>query len=339
VKGKALRGPGQAAKPRVLVHFQTLRPQPDGSVKVLLSSGETDWPLDGDSQQITVIRPLNHCIYAGDYVAFNTWGGHEWRFGQHGGVPLQIFSRRPGSQLAWYEKDQGTNNGAQFHSYAPREGRELLMQAVLATGPDATDICEGGYQQHVFTGLDVEGGQNAVLRVNEEVAKVRATCPGPTYGACKGALRLEANLGGQDVVLGTKGFNMAPGTTTNIEVPIPVENITLVQQVAATAADGVPVRTVADAHDDPRAVNQLDVPVQNKVTTTDITITPDLLGSKAACDAARIVERKAIKSLKAWKKRQARAATSKAKKAAYRRVKKWRRAAVRATEARRAACS
>jgi hypothetical protein len=335
VKGVGLRGPNQPANPRALVHFQTLRPQPDGSVKVILTSGETDWPLDspqGDTQRITTVQPLNHCVKAGDYVAFNTWGGHEWRWANYGGIPLQIFSRVPGSSLAWYEADNGTNNGAQFAGRT-RPDVELLLQAVLATGEDATDICPGGYKEHIYEGLQMER-QSATLRVNEGVVRVRASCPGPAYGSCEGNLRLEANLGGTDVKLGDKNFELQPATTTNIVVPVSMDNIAMVQ-----AEGSVNARAVADSHDNPRKADQNDVPVQTKTTDATVRITPDKAGSVAACETARTAETRARRVLAKAKKRQKRARSRRQKKAAAKKVAKARKNALRTTAVRRRACS
>ena len=279
VKGTALAGPhpwNPDVPPRALVHFQVIHPQPDGTMKVDLTSGGVDWPIGGDSQQVTTYRPVNLCTHAGDYVDFNTWGGHEWRWDRFGGIPLQVFSAVRGSGMNWYEKDQGTNNGQILYP-RDRSGRELLMQTVIATGPDATDICPGGYAQHVFRGLEIQPSpQTAVLRTREGVAKVRTFCHGENYGACVGRLTLKAEIGGQEVDLGSADFRVENSHTVNVKVPLSPETIHGIR-----ALRSLKVRAVADSHDDPRDDARVRwgaaIPVQSKVTEGSVTIKPDKL--------------------------------------------------------------
>ena len=279
VKGTAVAGPhpwNPNVPPRALVHFQVITPQPDGSMKVDLTSGGVDWPIGGDSQQITTYRPINLCADAGDYVDLNTWGGHEWRWDRYGGIPLQVFSAVRGSTMNWYEKDQGTNNGQTLYPRV-RDGRELLMQTVIATGPDATDICPGGYAQHIYRGLEIQPSpQDAVLRTRDGVAKVRTFCHGENYGACVGRLTLKAELGGQEVELGSADFRVENSHTVNIQVPLSAD---VVQGIRALG--GLKARVVADSHDDPRNDERVKwggaIPVQSKVTEGTATIKPDKL--------------------------------------------------------------
>jgi hypothetical protein len=278
VKGTALAGPhpNTTADPIALVHFQVLHPQPDGTMKVDLTSGGVNWPIGGDSQQITVYRPVNLCAHAGDSVDFNTWGGHEWRWDRYGGIPMQVFSKTRGSTLNWYEKDNGTNNGDVLRGQT-RDGRELLMQTVIATGPDATDICPGGYSQHIFRGLEIQPSpQTAVLRTRENVAKVRTFCHFENYGACIGRLTLKADVDGQEVVLGGVDFNVDNSHTINVQVPLDPGVVTAIR-----ALGSLRVTAVAETHDDPKHDDRVRwgaaVPVQEKVTTGDVTIKPDKL--------------------------------------------------------------
>jgi hypothetical protein len=241
VKGTALEGPhpwNPNVPPRALVHFQVIHPQGDGSMKVDLTSGGVDWPIGGDSQQITTFRPVNLCAHRGDYVDFNTWGGHEWRWDRYGGIPMQVFSQVRGSSFNWYEKDNGTNNG-QFLYGRLRDGRELLMQTVLATGPDATDICPGGYAQHIYRGLEVQPSpQDAVLRTRDRVAKVRTFCHGENYGACIGTMKLTAEVGGQDVELGRTDFKVENSHTVNVKVPLAPEVVYGIQAAKGLRVGG-----------------------------------------------------------------------------------------------------
>ncbi|MDQ3933544.1 MAG: PASTA domain-containing protein [Actinomycetota bacterium] len=279
VKGTALAGPhpwNPSVPPRALVHFQVLHPQGDGSLKVDLTSGGVDWPIGGDSQQITTFRPVNLCTHKGDYVDFNTWGGHEWRWEQYGGIPMQVFSQVRGSSFNWYEKDNGTNNGQYLYGRL-RDGRELLMQTVIATGPDATDMCPGGYAQHIYRGLEVQPSpQSAVLRTRDRVAKVRTFCHGENYGACIGTMKLTADIDGQEVVLGSTDFKVDNSYTVNVQVPLSPEVVYGIQ-----VAKSLRAKVTVDSHDDPRSDERVKwgeaIPVQSKVTTGEITIKPDKL--------------------------------------------------------------
>ncbi|HEX8066542.1 MAG TPA: PASTA domain-containing protein [Thermoleophilaceae bacterium] len=272
-KGVALRNPSNPPDQRALVHFQVLHPQPDGTVKVDLTSGGVDWPIGGDPQQVTTYRPVNLCIHAGDYVDLNTWGGHEWRWGTFGGIPMQVFGSVGRSTFAWYEKDNGTNNGNYLRG-AARPGVELLLQAKLATGPDATDLCPGGYEQHVFRGLDVVDDQVATVRTRTRTVKVRASCHGENYGACKGELVMSATVGDQKVELGRASFDVPHMYTTNVELALSPDVVRAVQ-----TARGLAATVVAEAHDDPAADSraQPGVPVQSRTTRGRLTLKPDKL--------------------------------------------------------------
>jgi hypothetical protein len=279
VKGTALDGPHPwvATDPRVLVHFQVLHPQGDGrSVKVDLTSAGIDWPIGGNPEQVTTFRPENLCTHRGDYVDVNTWGGHEWRWEKYGGVPLQIFSQVRGSSFNWYEADNGTNNNMTFPGRL-RDGREVLLQAVIASGPDATDICPGGYAQHIFRGLEIQPSpQDAVLRTRDRVAKVRTFCHGENYGACIGTMKLVADVGGQEAELGSADYRVENSHTVNVQVPLSPEVVRAVR-----AAGSLRAKVVADSHDDPRADERVKwgdaIPVQSKVTSGEVTIKPDKL--------------------------------------------------------------
>jgi hypothetical protein len=278
VKGIALQGPHpwDPRDPRALVHFQTIHPQPDGNPKVNLTSAGIDWPIGGDPQQITSFRPLNLCIEKGGYVDFNTWGGHEWRWERYGGIPLQVFSRVPGSSMNWYENDADTNNGDMLYGRT-LDGIELLLQADIASGPDASDICPGGYSQHIFRGLEIQPSpQTAVLRTRDRVAKVRTFCHGENYGACIGTMKLSADIAGQEVEIGRVDYKVENSHTVNLQVPLSAEVVRGIQ-----LAGSLRVKAVADSHDDPRADERVKwgaaIPVQSKVTTGEATLKPDKL--------------------------------------------------------------
>jgi len=267
VKGIVLPDPARAITPTTMFHFQTLRPLPDGEMSVWLSSGAFFTPLGGDPQQVSTYQPINMCIEKGDFLGFNDIGGAEWRWGNYSGMPFQTFSRVAGSAAGFYSKSGSTMNGSQWRPLAVNQGEELLMQMTLATGPDATWICPGGYAQHVYRGVDLHAGQVAPLRGS--AARVRVTCPRPTYGACQGGVRGTAKVNGHKVSFTKTAFKVAHGNTGNVMLPVPSSALPAVQ-------NGLHVHLVANSHDDPvhdtRDRWPLVTPVQSRVNRATITV-------------------------------------------------------------------
>jgi hypothetical protein len=211
-------------------------------------------------------------VHKGDYVDYNDWGGNEWHWGPFDGIPYQVFSRVPGSTTNFYSQNDGTNVGSQWKPAQSKQGEELLMQTKLATGPDATDICPGGYQQHIFKGVDVKTPQIGTVRTRLRYVKVRTLCPGPSYGHCTGNMTLEATLGGQKTTLGSTPFKIEPNTTPSVQIPLSKLAVKLIQKAKVVSA-----RVTAEGHDspdtDPRA--NAGVPTQHKTTSATITLRPD----------------------------------------------------------------
>jgi len=141
VKGIALAKPAPAPAPLTQIHFQDLRPQPDGSVVVIETSQPFNLPSSGEPNQITTFVPTNMCVQAGDYLTLSTEGGAEAYYPE--GTPFQVFASSPGSTLDYFIGYEGVNNGAKFTG-TPLEGVELLMQATLGTGDQASSVCPGG---------------------------------------------------------------------------------------------------------------------------------------------------------------------------------------------------
>lgn len=255
--------PGGSASPNNQFHFQVLHPVGGGAVRVDLSSEAYYMPAAGSPNDIKSFKPVNLCVHKGDYVDFNDVGG--------GGVPWTVFNRDPDSMTEWYSKDNGTKNGAVF-SPLEHQQEELLLQAAVASGPDATDICPGGYMQHVFQGADVKDGQQAVLRTRVRYTKVRTFCPGPTYGYCIGDLTLEAVLGGRNTVIGSQSFKITPTTTPSVQVSIAKSTVKQLQK-----AGTVSVKAVVKAHDAPKSDRRANpgVPAQSKTTSSRFTLRPD----------------------------------------------------------------
>jgi hypothetical protein len=260
-----------------LVHFQVLRPLGGTRHRVQLTSGNFYLPRTDDPNVVTTYaapRLVNLCLSKGDIVALNTIGGSE--FSPGGGVAgsqLQVFSEVPGSLARWYEKNNGTNNGATLPSFNDLPGEELLMQTVVSSGPDATDICPGGYRGHVFRGLDVKAAPQPALKVKQRRARLKGQCHGENYGGCFGKVRLDAVIDGQSVRLGSARFSIRSGYKDTIEVPIAQKYVAAIQK-----AKGVTATATSDARDNPRIdkrVRWRSVPVQKKTTTDKVRLKPN----------------------------------------------------------------
>jgi hypothetical protein len=282
VKGTVLPDPTGRKIPMTMMHFQTLHPMPDGTVLVELSSAPFFTPLGGDQNTVSTYHPVNMCLHKGDILDFNDIGGNEWWWGNYSGMPFRTFGRVAGSSVNFYTKNEGTNIGSRWAPAENHQGEELLMQMKFATGSDATDICPGGYKQHIYEGVDLRGGQTATLRTKVGEAKVRITCPYETYGACQGVARAEAVLNGTKVLLGGGAFDTRHGYSDSLNIAISKANMRRIQRLGS-----VQVRLTADSHDDPahdpraggRQALSPDpsdrVPVQHKTDVATITIQAD----------------------------------------------------------------
>jgi hypothetical protein len=250
VKGSVVDDPVQPRNPNPLLHFQVLRPLGDGRVQVDRSSAGFKLPITAaEAQPTSSYEPVNFCVRKGDFVDFNDVGGHEWSWGRLDGMHVQVFNRSaPGSDLAFYTKNNGTNNGAVFAPNRDFQGgaEELLMQAKLATGPDATDMCLGGYRQHVFGGVGV-AAQTQALSVSKRSTRVKGSCPGKAYGSCNGQVTLNAIVDGKRVRLGATNFKLDRSTADNVTISLSDAATAIVRHA------GRPVLAVATviSHDDP----------------------------------------------------------------------------------------
>jgi hypothetical protein len=281
VKGVVLKDPTGRKNPIPMIHFQTLHPHSDGTFEVELSSAPFYVPIGGDPNTISTYRPVNMCLHKGDYLDFNDIGGNEWWWGPWDGMPFLTFARVLGSATSFYTKNNGTNIGSHWAPHDTREGEELLMQMKFATGPHATDICPGGYKQHIFKGTNLRAGQVATLRASSRTAKIRYRCPSNTYGGCLGTLRAEALLGRVRVPLGGATFRAGPSFSGSVEIPLTKKLFNRLKR-----AGQVRVFLTANSHDDPNhdkrvyrfralPVERSDqVPVQHKTSRARITLKP-----------------------------------------------------------------
>ena len=97
------------------------------------------------------LRTDEPCVNEGDLVDLNDDGGYvENRY--RSGVPYEVLGAVHGSVADSFIRGDGTGNGSVFSTsdttsmdgFASNENEELMLQATLATGPDATPLCPGG---------------------------------------------------------------------------------------------------------------------------------------------------------------------------------------------------
>lgn len=146
--------------PNNLIHFQTLKPQPDGNLKVDVTSGAFYMPFNVPEDTISTFKPENLCAAAGDSIDISTIGGWDGTNpgsgGYDAGVPFKIFATVPGAVTTRFHGHGHFNNGATLVGGRqsppgrpmpvpePQPSTELLMQVVVGTGPDAFYMCPGG---------------------------------------------------------------------------------------------------------------------------------------------------------------------------------------------------
>jgi len=188
VKGSALKEKN-AADPATMVHFQSLHPAAANEARqVYLTSAAFYMPIDNPGA-VTSFEPENLCVRGGGSVAFNTIGGFRWGGSltaplddahYKSGTPWQIFAEARTSALAWYSADNGTKNGdtlapsggtnaAEGHGMI-HQGKELLMQVVVATGDDRSEPC-GGPRRHADGSLVQTGPAPSYMKVASSGSK------------------------------------------------------------------------------------------------------------------------------------------------------------------------
>jgi Thrombospondin type 3 repeat len=287
IKGSVIDDVPNPPYPDPQFHVQVLHPDQNGVVTPERTSRPFRLPVTtAPSQQVNAYEPLNLCVRQGDFVDFNDIGGFEWRYGDASGMRVNVFSRPAGAGTVtrFYSKNAGTNNGQTFNDPStphetfdddsgPTERRELLMQVRLATGPDATSLCPGGYSQHVFKGLELRDGP-APLRTASRTVTVRGRCDFATYGSCAGALNLKGTVGGRVTALGSASFRVAHGATGKIELKLSDANAKAIRK-----ARRVKATVAATAHDEPgtdtRAADNKP-PQQSAATSAKLLVQSDL---------------------------------------------------------------
>jgi hypothetical protein len=219
--------------PLTQIHFQSLAPMAGGGAKVELTSQAFDIPVCGaggaSGSTVSVYDPINLCVAQGDYVDFNEEGGFVGS--QNGpppypaGVPYMVIGGVTGATMDSFIRNNGVGNGATFSpqdttnhdGFAANANEELMLQATLATGPDATPICPGGTRglpppgsrrtshRHVFPTLTIPTPQIDGMNIRG-VVQVAIYCH--STSACTGTitLRSKPRHGSHGVWLGAGRF-------------------------------------------------------------------------------------------------------------------------------------
>jgi hypothetical protein len=208
-------------------------------VHVNLTSQAFDIPVCGESgasgTTVTTYDPINLCVSAGDYVDFNDEGGYV-PYIYRSGVPYQVIGATPGSTMDSFIRGNGTNNGATLSSsdttandgFAENRSEELMLQATLGTGPDATHLCPGGTAgmpppPRVLPPLRIVAQTDGVN--HRGIVQVAMYCR-PAEG-CNGLATLGPASGlsgyGRGRVYGRANFSLRGGHTAHVPIRVSSE--------------------------------------------------------------------------------------------------------------------
>jgi hypothetical protein len=235
-----------APSPLTQIHYQDLVPQPDGAVKVNVTTQPFDLPVCGvngaSASTVTTYQPENFCVRKGDFVAFNDEGGFEPSVptAYPSGVPYAVIGAVGESTMNSFIRNAGTFNGATFKpgditnhdGFAANHGSEVLTQMVLATGADAVWLCPGGTRGAPHSpqraAPAIPDGPPATVPsqhvgVNRRgVVSVAVYCRGPE--SCSGELRLATSeassgrAGSAPGMLGRARFTISPHRTGKVQL-------------------------------------------------------------------------------------------------------------------------
>jgi hypothetical protein len=225
--------PGGSA---VRFRFVVLRPQGGASVELaqVERSQIHTLPVTPDPAHRVPSKSFNWelCLRKGDHLGLL----------QLDPGSLRIFASVPGSMTGWYENAAGVFSGDVFSGTATPD-RELLMQVLETSGPDAFSRCPGGYKEHVFHGIDVSDSTRLGAR---DSVRFVARCPRGTYGGCFGRLRLRTRVSGRMRTLGGVGVALGHGRQEVVEVDLSAPDAASIRRKGTIHA-----LAVMRGHDDP----------------------------------------------------------------------------------------
>ena len=207
------------------IHFQDISPVPGGGAKVNLTSQGFEIPVCGQGgasgSTVTTYEPINLCVSAGDYIAFNDEGGYVENV-YRDGVPYEVLGAVQGSTVDSFIKNDGTGDGATLSSselspmegFAANENEELMLQVTLGTGPNARYACTGGTKEAppVLPPIDVHPQTDGINA--QRIVSVAIYCRlTPT---CKGVATL--TFGHKRVSTRTVSFSLPGNTTSHLPI-------------------------------------------------------------------------------------------------------------------------
>jgi hypothetical protein len=246
ISSVSLEGCAQSNGPAPLtqIHFQDVASQSSGGVRVNVTTQAFEIPVCGQGgasgSTVTTYQPTNFCVAEGDYVDFADEGGFvadaEGPPPYPSGVPYLVIGSMAGASMDSFIRNSGVNNGATFSpddtsyhdGFASNPGEELMLQATLATGSDASPLCPGGTKgishhkppppHPVFPMVTLPRPQ--LDGVNSRgIVEVAAFCHS-SDGPCGGALTLRSRPrhSSSAVWLGQSAFSLLPHRTGKVRV-------------------------------------------------------------------------------------------------------------------------
>jgi hypothetical protein len=141
-----------------VVHFQVIKPSGGGawSVPKYGTSADYRMPWTGPDDQVNTWDTKGDalCVRPGYRLDFATLGGFDYANGYNDGTPFRVFAAAPGARVLQYAANgtDGVQNETTFTPQSSRDGEELLMRYVVATGTDARYACQDAATQQGGSG-------------------------------------------------------------------------------------------------------------------------------------------------------------------------------------------
>jgi hypothetical protein len=204
--------------------FVVLHPQPGGGVAVEQTDDRVNRVIEtGDPNHRTGQKGFDWklCLHRGDFLGIR----------MESAATLRTFASIPGSAVS-------TTDGTVAD-------RELLMEVYMETGADAFDRCPGGYENHVFRGLDLRD-PDASYRRRERAVVVQVRCPRYAYGGCFGRVALTTRAAGRTITLGRRAISFRSGEAGALRVPLSAAGAALVERRGSLT-----MTLAGSGHDDP----------------------------------------------------------------------------------------
>ena len=241
LEGCAVPATGGPA-PLTQIHFQDITPVAGGT-HVNVTSQPVNIPTCGQNgasgSTVTSYQPINFCVNKGDYVDFNDEGGFDPAY-YPSGVRYRVIGSVSGATMDSFIADNGTDNGATLADddvsvsagFASNAREELMLQATLATGPDAMPFCPGG--EHGQPGEP--GGKPALAfgqtsaGVNHEGSVGISLYCDLIGRPCAGTIELRLDgAGAKTSTLGSAALNAPTDVVSSVHIPVPASTIKMIR--------------------------------------------------------------------------------------------------------------